>query len=120
MYAKQNPMICSATGTSGTCGTCGTSFEEHVVLVEHVVLQEQQLKQHTDIASHVIHPDPVRNKIRIRCTKICMQACINLVHNKKPQHLCRGSCHLTTTTIRLLQPQCRHTLPLIVLSLSHQ
>lgn len=35
MYAKQNPMICSATGT---CGTCGTSYEEHVVLVEHVVL----------------------------------------------------------------------------------
>ena len=38
MYAKQNPMICSATGTCGTCGTCGTSYEEHVVLVEHVVL----------------------------------------------------------------------------------
>jgi hypothetical protein len=60
MYAKQNPMICS---TTGTCGTCGTSFEEHVVLVVHVVLlwehqelQEQQLKQHTDIASHVIQP----------------------------------------------------------------
>jgi hypothetical protein len=42
MYAKQNPMICSATGTSGTCGTCGTSFEEHVVLVEHVVQEEHQ------------------------------------------------------------------------------
>jgi hypothetical protein len=87
-------MIC---GTTGTSGTCGTSFEEHVVLVVHVVLlwehreqEEQQLKQHTDIASHVIHPDPVRNNIRIRCTKICVQACINLVHNKKPQHLCRG------------------------------
>ena len=117
MYAKQNPMICSTTGTSGTSGTCGTSFEEHVVLV---VLQEQQLKQHTDIASHVIQPNPMRNNIRIRCTKICMQACINLVHNKKPQHLCRGSCHLTTTTIRLLQPQSRHTPLLIALSLSHQ
>jgi hypothetical protein len=86
-------------GTCGTCGTSGTSSG----------------KQHTDIASHVIHPDPVRNKIRIQ-----IQPCIYLVHNKKPQHLCRGSCHLTTTTIRLLQPQCRHTSLLIALSLSHQ
>lgn len=120
MYAKQNPMIC---GTTGTSGTCGTSFEEHVVLVVllwehrvHRVQEEQQLKQHTDIASHVIQPDLMRNNIRIRCTKICTQACINLVHNKKPQHFCRGSCQLTTTTIRLLQPQCRHTLPSVALS----
>jgi hypothetical protein len=89
----------------GTCGTCGTSGTRGT-----------SGKQHTDIASHVIHPDSVRNKIRIQ-----IQPCIYLVHNKKPQHLCRGSCHLTTTTtIRLLQPQCRHTPLLIALSLSHQ
>ena len=50
MYAKQNPMICSTTGTSGTCGT---SFEEHVVLVEHV-----------------IHPNPVRNNIFTKNTTL--------------------------------------------------
>jgi hypothetical protein len=103
-------------GTCGTCGTCGTSMGTSGTSGT----RGTSGKQHTDIASHVIHPDPVRNKIRIRCTKICMQDCINLVHNKKPQHLCRGSCHLTTTTIHLLQPQCRHTPLLIALSLSHQ
>jgi hypothetical protein len=63
MYAKQNPMIC---GTTGTCGTCGTSMGTSG-------------KQHTDIASHVIHPDSVRNKIRIQ-----IQPCIYLVHKKNP------------------------------------
>ena len=95
-------------GTCGTCGTCGTSMGTSGT-------RGTSGKQHTDIASHVIHPDPVRNKIRIQ-----IQPCIYLVHNKKPQHLCRGSCHLTTTTIRLLQPKCRHTPLLIALSLSHQ
>jgi hypothetical protein len=46
MYAKQNPMICSTTGTSGTGGT---SFEEHVVLVEHVVLLWEHQENNTPI-----------------------------------------------------------------------
>jgi hypothetical protein len=43
MYAKQNPMICSATGTSGTCGT------SLLALVEHVVLQVHHQENNTPI-----------------------------------------------------------------------
>jgi len=72
MYAKQNPMIC---GTTGTCGTCGTSMGTSGTSGT----RGTSGKQHTDIASHVIHPDSVRNKIRIQ-----IQPCIYLVHKKNP------------------------------------
>jgi len=62
----------------GTCGTCGTSMGTSGTSGT----RGTSGKQHTDIASHVIHPDPVRNKIRIQ-----IQPCIYLVHKKTPTSL---------------------------------
>lgn len=58
MYAKQNPMICS---TTGTCGTCGTSYEEHVVHEEHVVL----LWEHRVHEEHVVQEEHRENNTPI-------------------------------------------------------